>query len=168
MVFFIFWSSAFGQWHSTILACSSSINNTNNFKSLEVISLHHEYLLCDISCFHVCRMIFHWKRELWIWLECNFGWSCFRKNVYAVLGCKSINVAFTIFQGRNRQRALEAQLAELTSGQSVAVSGQDFSSPEGSSDADEVCIKKTYKWTWIQVFEKVIYESSIKVSCPWA
>jgi hypothetical protein len=63
--------------------------------------------------------------------------------VFTVLGYCNINDAFTIFQGRNRQRALEAQLTELTSGQSGAVSGQDFSSAEGSSDADEVCIKKT-------------------------
>jgi hypothetical protein len=58
-------------------------------------------------------------------------------------GYCNISDACTIFQGRTRQRALEAQLTELTSGQSETVSGQDFSSPEGSSDADEVCVKET-------------------------
>jgi hypothetical protein len=61
-----------------------------------------------------------------------------RKNAYAIVGYLNINDAFTIFQGRNRQRTLEAQLTELTAG-----SGQDFSSPEGSSGADEVCVNKT-------------------------
>jgi hypothetical protein len=63
--------------------------------------------------------------------------------VCTVFGYCNINDASTFFQGRNRQRALEAQLTELTSGQSGAISRQDFSSAEGSSDADEVCIEKT-------------------------
>ncbi|PNF31831.1 hypothetical protein B7P43_G09261, partial [Cryptotermes secundus] len=49
-----------------------------------------------------------------------------------------LNYLRRLEEGRNRQRALEAQLAELTSGQTGAVSGQDFSSPEGSSDAEEL------------------------------
>jgi hypothetical protein len=53
----------------------------------------------------------------------------------------NINVSVNIFQGRNRQRTLEAQLAELTSVQPGEISGQDSSSPEGSSDVDEVCMR---------------------------
>jgi hypothetical protein len=88
-------------------------------------------------------MICYLETKLWIGLVRNFWHACFRKNVCIVLGYCSINDPIKIFQGRNRQRALEAQLTELTSGQSGAVSSQDFSSPEGSSDVDEVCIKKT-------------------------
>jgi len=41
-------------------------------------------------------------------------------------------------EGRKKQRELETQLVELTAGLSAAISGQDSTSPDGSSDADEL------------------------------
>lgn len=49
-----------------------------------------------------------------------------------------LNYLRRLEEGRNKQRAIEAQLAELTSGHPGTVSGPESSSPEGSSDADEV------------------------------